>query len=66
MEKASSIIILTSIFMLVEWLGREDKYAIEYLGKGLYRQFRWAFYYGIILAIYFFSGSEQQFIYFQF
>jgi D-alanyl-lipoteichoic acid acyltransferase DltB (MBOAT superfamily) len=66
MEKASSIILLTCVFMLIEWIGREQKYAIEFLGKGLYRPYRWAFYYCLLLTIYFFSGSEQQFIYFQF
>ena len=64
--KAVPIVLLTSIFLIVEWLGREQQYAIAHLGIKWYKPLRWALYYTIILAIYFFAGSEQQFIYFQF
>lgn len=66
MGNAMPIVFLTSIFFIVEWFGREQQYAIAYLGLNWYKPIRWAMYYGIILAIYFFAGSEQQFIYFQF
>jgi len=61
-----STILLTVIFVIFEWMGREEKYAIAKFGLNWYRPLRWAFYYGIILAIIFFSGVNQQFIYFQF
>jgi D-alanyl-lipoteichoic acid acyltransferase DltB (MBOAT superfamily) len=64
--KAVPIVFLTSIFLIVEWLGREQQYAIAQLGVKWYKPVRWAMYYAIILAIYNFAGSEQQFIYFQF
>ena len=64
--KAVPIVFLTIIFVIVEWLGREQQYAIAHLGTKWYKPVRWALYYSIILAIYFFAGSEQQFIYFQF
>jgi alginate O-acetyltransferase complex protein AlgI len=64
--KSVSIVFLTSIFLIVEWLGREQQYAIAHLGIKWYKPVRWAMYYCIILVIYFFAGSEQQFIYFQF
>lgn len=59
-------ILLIAAFMLVEWMGREQKYAIERLGISWYRPFRWSFYYVLVLFIFVYSGKEQQFIYFQF
>lgn len=64
--KVMPIVFLTSVFLIVEWLGREQQYAIAHLGTKWYKPFRWTMYYIIILAIYIFAGSEQQFIYFQF
>lgn len=59
-------IILTMIFLMVEWLGREQQYAIAKLFTGRPKLVRWGFYYLVILVIFIFSGLEQQFIYFQF
>lgn len=66
MEKAIPIVVLTVIFFIVEWLGREQQYAIERLGINWLRPVRWSFYYTIIIIIIWFGGEEQQFIYFQF
>ena len=60
------IIILICIFLIIEWLGREQQYAIANLGLKWPRPLRWALYYVIILLLFIFQGSEQQFIYFQF
>jgi len=54
------------LFVLIEWVGREGQYAISHLGLKWKRQFRFAFYYVIIISIFLFGGKEQQFIYFQF
>jgi D-alanyl-lipoteichoic acid acyltransferase DltB (MBOAT superfamily) len=54
------------LFMLVEWFGRQDEYAIEKLGLKWKAPLRYAFYYAIIVAIVWFGGKEQDFIYFQF
>lgn len=59
-------IILTLIFLLIEWQGREGQYAISHLGLKWKRPIRYAMYYAIIIAIFWFGGKEQQFIYFQF
>lgn len=59
-------IILIAVFMMIEWLGREQQYAIARLGLNWYKPVRWAFYYVIIIAVFLFMGKEQQFIYFQF
>jgi len=52
--------------MLVEWLGRDGDHAREKIGAKWNPAIRWAFYYGLIYAVFLFSGNEQQFIYFQF
>lgn len=57
---------LIILFILIEWIGREQHYAIEKIGFNWKTIYRWAFYYLLILAIFYYSGSEQQFIYFQF
>lgn len=65
-EQATLILFLTGIFLIVEWLGREEQYAIAHLGLKWYKPLRWIMYYCIILAILYFGGKGQQFIYFQF
>ena len=61
-----AIIILTILFVIVEWFGRESKYAIENLGVNWNKSLRWSMYYAIVFMIFYFTGKEQQFIYFQF
>jgi alginate O-acetyltransferase complex protein AlgI len=60
------VYLFTAIFLVVEWLGREQQYAIANLELKLPKVARWAIYYSIVLAILYFAGAEQQFIYFQF
>ena len=57
---------LVVIFMIIEWLGREQQYAIAQLGLIWKRPFRYAMYYAIAFVIFWLIGKEQQFIYFQF
>ncbi len=52
--------------MVIEWLGREQQYAIAKLGLKWKSPLRYAMYYAIIIAIFWFAGKDQQFIYFQF
>jgi alginate O-acetyltransferase complex protein AlgI len=66
MDRAIPIILLTGIFFIVEWIGREEQYAIARIGIKWYKPLRWAMYYVIITFIFHFMGKEQQFIYFQF
>jgi len=61
-----NIILLIIVFILIEWIGRENQYAISQLGIKWKRPLRYAMYYAIILTILWFGGKEQQFIYFQF
>lgn len=64
--KYKTIILLISMFILIEWMGREGQYAIAQLGIKWSPPLRYAMYYAIIIAIFWFGGKEQQFIYFQF
>lgn len=60
------IIIIIILFVLVEWVGRENQYALAKLGIRWRRSFRLMLYYIIIIAIFFLGGNEQKFIYFDF
>ncbi|OCA75322.1 MBOAT family O-acyltransferase [Chryseobacterium arthrosphaerae] len=60
------LMLLIIIFMVIEWLGREQQYAIAKLGLQWKSPVRYAMYYAIIIAIFWFAGKDQQFIYFQF
>lgn len=53
-------------FMVVEWFGREEEFALNKLGLNWPRFIRRGFYMALIMAIFLFSTKEQQFIYFQF
>jgi alginate O-acetyltransferase complex protein AlgI len=59
-------LILIVFFVIMEWNGRENEYAIATLPKLTKRYHRLAFYCSLVLVIYLFIGREQQFIYFQF
>jgi alginate O-acetyltransferase complex protein AlgI len=61
-----SLPLLIILFILIEWIGREQQYAIANTGTKWAKPIKWAMYYAIILAIINFAGKEQQFIYFQF
>ena len=63
---AIPLVIIILIFMLIEWLGREQQYAISNLEFKLSKPVRWVFYYSIIVIIYIYAGKEQTFIYFRF
>jgi D-alanyl-lipoteichoic acid acyltransferase DltB (MBOAT superfamily) len=64
--KSLPIVFLTCVFIVFEWIGREQQYAIASIGAKWYKPLRWAMYYTIIFTIIYFTGKEQQFIYFQF
>lgn len=60
------ILLLIVLFMVIEWFGREENYALAKFGFKWPKILRLAAYYGIIVLILSFFGKEQQFIYFQF
>jgi len=65
-RRAFTIIVLIVLFMIVEWVGREKDFAIQGIGIKWRRSLRFSFYYVIVIFILWFSGKEQEFIYFQF
>ena len=60
------LILLLVLFLTIEWLGREQPYALHQLGTQWIRPLRWGFYYGLLLAIVLLGNDQQEFIYFQF
>jgi len=64
--RPKTTIILVLIFIIVEWFGREEQFAIARLGQNWKPLFRYAMYYVIVIAIFWYGGEKQQFIYFQF
>lgn len=57
---------LVAVFVVIEWLGREDQYALQNFGFKWARPVRWSFYFANVWVILFFSGNQHEFIYFQF
>ncbi|CAM4415103.1 MBOAT family O-acyltransferase [Zobellia nedashkovskayae] len=64
----TTILSLLTIFIFIEWLQREKNHGLEIYGNGLLknRYIRWIAYICIIIVIFSFGGSQQEFIYFQF
>lgn len=60
------ITILILLFLIIEWLGREEQFAITKLGLNSKAFFRYSFYVLLIFSLFWFGGKDQQFIYFQF
>jgi D-alanyl-lipoteichoic acid acyltransferase DltB (MBOAT superfamily) len=63
---AFTTLLLVGFMLFIEWIAREHNFALEKLATNWKRPLRWTFYYLIILSIFYFFGSEQEFIYFQF
>lgn len=56
---------LILILIVVEWMQRKKQHGLE-IESIKYTTLRWAIYYIVIIVIFNFGGSQQQFIYFQF
>ena len=64
---AKSLLLLIFIFMIIEWIGRRNKYALEKIDFLPGRYLKWSFYSFVILLIGIFAYTEKiKFIYFQF
>ena len=62
----TTTVLLILIFVIIEWFGREGKYAISGIDYFKTRKVRWFFYLAICMLIFLFQGKQQEFIYFQF
>ena len=58
--------ILITIMIIIEWIGRNEQYAIAELGKKWKPVYRYILYYIILFLALCFAGDKQTFIYFQF
>lgn len=56
---------LIGAMIVIEWLGRREQFAIQALFTEN-KILRYTFYYATIIAIFWFGGQQQDFIYFQF
>lgn len=65
-KEAITTLLFIIIFILIEWNGRHEEYAIAKLGVNWKRPIRFAFYYTIMFTLVWFGGQQQEFIYFQF
>lgn len=61
-------LLFLALFMIIEWLGRENQHALQTFGLQWEKVTRWGFYLFLMVNIYYFSSfsSNQEFIYFQF
>lgn len=64
--RPTDILIIILFFISIEWSGRHQQYALEIFGLKWKRVFRVAFYYILVLIIFWYSRNDQTFIYFQF
>ncbi|MBN1950730.1 MAG: MBOAT family protein [Bacteroidales bacterium] len=62
----TSHVALVILLVVAEWLQRDKQHALEFENTRLPRLVRWAYYYFIIFLIFYFTGTQQDFIYFQF
>lgn len=65
-KKSLVVLAMVAVFMVLEWLGRENQYAIEKMGLRWKKPIRMAFYYALVFCLFYFAGPKQDFVYFQF
>jgi D-alanyl-lipoteichoic acid acyltransferase DltB (MBOAT superfamily) len=63
--QGKKMMLFLALFVIVEWLGRRQEYAIEKIPVTK-TAYRWAIYVAIIILLVMESGASEQFIYFQF
>ena len=65
-KEAVITILFIVLLIVMEWMGREQEYAIKTIALRWRKPFRWCFYYVIVMLIFLFGSKSQEFIYFQF
>lgn len=67
LKQAFTTLLLIATFIVVEWIGRKDKYGIKFTEGIRSKKLRWGIYLLLIsLTLLFMNTGEQAFIYFQF
>ncbi len=64
--KVKLVCVFILAFVLMEWIGRNEEYAIAKTTRRWAKPLKYGFYYGLAMVIFMFKGSQQDFIYFQF
>ena len=64
--RAFILVLFIILFVLIEWLQRDKKHALEISSVKTSRILRWTIYLMLIFSIILFGGQQQEFIYFQF
>jgi D-alanyl-lipoteichoic acid acyltransferase DltB (MBOAT superfamily) len=65
-KKYAEILLVLIAFVIIEWIGRNNKFALDTINMIKVKPIRWIFYYAIIIGLLYLGGEEQEFIYFQF
>lgn len=60
------VLIWLMLLLIVEWVQREKQHGLDLDGVRIPRTLKWGIYYSIIFLLFYFGGSQQEFIYFQF
>lgn len=60
------ILFLVLILFSVEWIQRSKQHALQFDSKKLNPMLRWSIYFTIFFLIFWYFGTQQEFIYFQF
>jgi hypothetical protein len=64
--KALQTLLFILCLICLEWKEKTNEFPLINLGRHWNKYFRYSFYYVMILIILYFSGTAQDFIYFQF
>jgi len=60
------IFFLIAFFIIIEWIGRHEQFALAQIGLKWKAPYRYLFYLTLIFSLFWFGGNDQQFIYFNF
>jgi len=60
------LILSIILFVMIEWVQRDKQHALQIESFKLPEAIRWGLYYALIIIIFTFGGTQQEFIYFQF
>ncbi len=66
MKIGPAIILVALLFLIIEWIGREEQYALAKVGLKWPKPVRLTFYYCLVITMCIWGNNNQQFIYFQF
>lgn len=64
--KSYTLLFLIGAFFIIEWLGRQQEFAIASFLDKKPTWVRWGFFYILVVCIFYYQANQKQFIYFQF